>query len=132
MYADDLVLYGESVEDLRVMVGRFVEVCRRRLLKVNAGKGKVMVLNGEEGLVCEVHVYGIRLEHVSELKYLECILDKSGTDEAECSRKVASGRRLVGVIRFLVNARDLQYQWDRILHDTLLVPVLMYFSETML
>ena len=49
-----------------MMVGRFAEVCRRRGPKVNAGKSKVMVPNGEEGLVCEVHVYGIRLEHVSE------------------------------------------------------------------
>ena len=31
---------------------RLVEVCRRGL-KVNAGKSKVMVLNGEEGLECE-------------------------------------------------------------------------------
>ena len=31
-------------------MGRFIEVCRRRGVKVNAGKSKVMVLNGEEGL----------------------------------------------------------------------------------
>ena len=42
------------------MVGRFAEVCRRRGLKVNAGKRKLMVLNGEEGLECDVHVDGIR------------------------------------------------------------------------
>ena len=54
LYADYLVLCGESEEDLRVMVGQFAEVCRRRGLKFNAGKSKVMVLNGEEGLVCEV------------------------------------------------------------------------------
>ena len=48
-------------------VGRFVEVCRRGL-KVNAGKSKVILLSGEEGLECEVHVDGIRLEHVLEFK----------------------------------------------------------------
>ena len=30
LYANDLVLHGELEEDLRAMVGRFVEVCRRR------------------------------------------------------------------------------------------------------
>ena len=39
-----------------------------------------MILNGEEGLECEVQVYGIHLEHVSEFKYLGCFLDESGTD----------------------------------------------------
>ena len=57
------------------MVGRFTEVCRRRGLKVNAGKSKLMVLNVQEGLEYEVHVDGIRLEHVSEFKYLGCVLD---------------------------------------------------------
>ena len=39
-------------EDLRAMEGPFVEVYRRRGLKVNAGISKVMVLGGEEGLEC--------------------------------------------------------------------------------
>ena len=86
----DFVLCGDSEEDLRAMMGRFVEVCRS--LKVNADKSKVKVLNGEEGLECEVYVDGIRLEHVSEFKYLGCVLDKSGTDREECSREVVSGR----------------------------------------
>ena len=47
LYADDLVLCGELEEDLRTMGGRFVEVFRRRGLKVNAGKRKVMMLGGE-------------------------------------------------------------------------------------
>ena len=50
MYADDLVLCGESEEDLRAIVERYVELCRRRGLKVNAGKSKVMLMNEEEGL----------------------------------------------------------------------------------
>ena len=49
---------------------------------------------------------GIHLEHVFELKYLWCVLDESGTDGAECSRKVVSGRRVAVAIRSLVNARD--------------------------
>ena len=43
--ADDLVLHGESEEDVRVMLGQFAEVYKRRGLKANAGKSKVMILN---------------------------------------------------------------------------------------
>ena len=68
-------------------MGHFAEVCRRRGLKVNAGKSKMMLLGGEEGIESEVCVDGMPLEHVSEFKYLGCVLDEPGTDEAECSRK---------------------------------------------
>ena len=56
LYADDLVLFIESEEDKRAMVGCFFKGCRRGGLKVNGGKRKVMVLNGEEGLEFEVCV----------------------------------------------------------------------------
>ena len=79
MSADDLVLCGEAEENLRAMVGRFAEVCRRERVKVNAGKSKVMVLNGEKVVESEVH---------------------------KCCRKKESGRKVAGAIRSLVNARD--------------------------
>ena len=88
-----------------------------------------MVLGVEEGLKCEVYVARIHLEHVSEFKYLGCVLDESGSDEAEYSRKVASERR-VQVLLGLVNARSLQIA--RILHESLLVPVLKYGNKTII
>ena len=80
----------------------------------------------------EAYVNGIRLEHVSEFKYLLCDFDESGTDGAECSRKMASERKVAGTITSLDNARDLQLECVRVLDKTLLVPVLTYGSETML
>ena len=84
-------LSGESEEDLKVMEGRFIEVYRKRYLKVNANKSKVMVLGDKKGLECEVNRNGRRLEQMSKLKYLRCA---------------------------------------RVLHEALLVPVLLYGSET--
>ena len=45
---------------------------------------------------------------------------------------MASGRRVAGAIGSLVNAREMQLECTRVLHETLLVPLLMYCSETML
>ena len=84
-------------------VGRFFEVCKVWGLKINASKSKVMMLGREEGLESEVCIDGIRLEHVSEFKYLGYVLDGSGTYEAEFSRPVAIVRRVAVDIRSLVN-----------------------------
>ena len=43
-----------------------------------------------------------------------------------------SGKRVAGAIRSLVNAWDLQLESTRVLHETLLVPIFMYGSKTML
>ena len=64
LYADNLVMYGDWKEDLKVMVDHFVEVCRRRGVKVNGDKSKVMLLGGEEELKYKIHVDGVRLEQV--------------------------------------------------------------------
>ena len=63
-----------------------------------------------------------------EFKYLGCVLDESGTNGAEYNRKEASGRRVAGAIRSLVNV----FEFARVLHETLLVSLLMYGNETML
>ena len=47
LYADDFVLCSESDDDVKVIVGCFVEMGKRRGLKVNVDKSKGMVLCGE-------------------------------------------------------------------------------------
>ena len=113
-------LCDELEEYLTSLVGYFDEVCRKKSLKVNDGKSTVIVLGGKEGLECEVCVDGTKLDHASEIKYLGCVLDESGTDEAECLRKVVSGKRVAGAIRSLFNARDLQLECAKFLHEAFL------------
>ena len=69
---------------------------------------------------------------MSEFKYLGCVLHESDTDEADCLRKVASGRKVTGVIRSVVKARSLELECARVLPDSLLVPVLTLGSATIL
>ena len=83
-----------------------------------------MLLFWKEGLGCEVCVDGIRLEHTWDVFW---------TNQVQVSsREVASGMRDAGAIRSLVNARSLQRECARVLHESLLVPVLTYGSETII
>ncbi len=43
LYSDDTVLLAESEGMLQRIIDEFDRVCKRRKLKVNAGKSKVMV-----------------------------------------------------------------------------------------
>ena len=61
------------------------------------------------------------------------IWDVSWTNQVQMrQRDIGSERMVAGAIRFLINLRVLQFEYSRILHDLLLVPVLMYGSATMM
>ena len=65
------------------------------------------MLGGKERMEYENHVDGALLEQVSKFKYLEFILDESGTDVAEYHRKMASRKKVTGAIRSLINVKGL-------------------------
>src|SRR5678815_1004425 len=115
------------LKSLRGLVERFGRVCKRRGLKVNVDKSKVMVVS-EDSPQCEVMLDSEQLEQVSEFKYLGYMLDEKGTDDAECSRKVVNGRKVAGAIKSLVNVKGLSLECARVLHEGLLLLVLMYSS----
>ena len=80
LYADDLVLWGESggsEGDDRafcVLENRF---------EISADKSKVMVSGEEEGLGCKARVDGTRLEQVSRVQIFGCFLNELLTDDNE-------------------------------------------------
>ena len=57
---------------------------------------------------------------MSQNLYIWNVLNKLGTDRAECSM-VANGKRVADVIKSLINARDSQLECTKVLHETLLV-----------
>jgi hypothetical protein len=130
LYADDLALCSESEEGLQRLVEGFGRVCKRRGLKVNVDKSKVMVMN-EERTRCQILLGDEQLEQVSEFKYLGYMLDEKGLDDVECGRKVSNGRKVSGAIKLMVNVKGLSLKCAKVLHESMLVPVLMYGSETM-
>ena len=103
----DWLASGMQMIWLCVVSRTFFEVCRRRGLKVNSGKRKIILLGGGG----RIRVLGlckqIRLQHFSEFKYMGYVLDELGSDKAEYRRKVESGRRVAGASRSMVNARSL-------------------------
>ena len=60
-----------------------------------------------------------RLDHVSEFKYLGCVLDEIGSDDAECRKKMGNRMKIASVISSMANARGLQLDFERMLHEVL-------------
>ncbi len=92
MFADDTVFLAESERKLQMIVDEFYRVCRRRKLKVNAGKSKVMGIErareqtidfakpyrvGSETMTgCKIWLEREKMEEVTEFQYLGTVLCK--------------------------------------------------------
>ena len=73
LHAENWIFCGVAEEDLKVMMRRFVEVCRRRGVKVNKNKNKVMVIGGEEGLECDIPGDGYNWSKCQSLNILDVL-----------------------------------------------------------
>ncbi len=60
LFADGTVLLADSEGDLQRVVNEFYRICKRRKLKMNAGKNKVMVFQKKEEEVIDFNTAYIR------------------------------------------------------------------------
>ncbi len=113
LYADDTVLLAENEGMLQRIVDEFDRVCKRRKLKVYAGKSKVTVferareqtinfakpyrMRSKAILECKLWLGKERVEEVNEFKCLGTILCKHGSMEGEIRERTVKGRQVCSV-----------------------------------
>ncbi len=127
LYVDDTVLLAESEGMLQKIVGESGRVCKRRKLRVNAGKSKVMVFEkarehtidfekpyrvGSEAIHivpgCKIWLGKEMMEEVNEFKYLGSILCKHGNMEGEIRERTVKGRQVMGALERVTKGRNLR------------------------
>ncbi len=97
LLADNTVLIAENESDSQNLVSGFDSVCKRRKLKVNVNKNKVMVYERSRSEVvdfvcpyrvgtecekeCKIILNGEKMEEVNEFKYLGSVMCKHGGTE---------------------------------------------------
>ena len=56
MYADDLILISETKEVLQNQIDKLCEYCVKWKLNINTKKTKIMIFNGETGLLKQAFI----------------------------------------------------------------------------
>ena len=146
LFADDTVLMAESERELQMIVNEFHNVCKRRKLKVNVAKSKVMVFERRKSEVidfanpyrvneqcvyeCGINLGGERLEEVKEFKYLGTVLCKHGSMEGEIRERAVKGRQVIGSLGRIMKGRNVSMDVKRGLRNSIVLPTLTYASET--
>ena len=106
LFADDTTLVADSEDMLCRLVSEFGRVCKRRKLRVNVGKSKVMRCsrygNGER---MHVILNGEPLEEVDCFKYLGSQVAADGGCERDVVHSMNEGYRAWGVLKRVLSNR---------------------------
>ncbi len=145
LYVDDTVLLAETEGMLQRIVNEFERVCKRRKLKVNAGKSKVMVFErareqtincakpyrvGADAILgCKIWL-GKVMEEVNEFKYLGTILCKHGSMEGEVRERTVKGRQVMGALERVMQGRNVIIEVNWGIRNSVTLPTLSCASET--
>ncbi len=101
LYAADTVLLAESEGMLQRIVDEFDRVCKRRKLKVNAGKSKVMVLErAREQIINFAKPYIVGSEAMPECKLW------LGKEKALCSGSIVTSEVHPGCCCHCIACKD--------------------------
>ncbi len=147
LLADDTVLLAENERELQRVVDQFHSLCRRRKLRVNAGKSKVIVFERKEVEMInfgnpyrvsvpveerrDMMLGGERMEVIKELKYLGTVLSQHGKMEYARERERAvKDRSVMGSLYRAMKGRNVSMEVKRGLWNSILWPTFLHESET--
>ena len=131
LFADDTALVAESAEQLQRLVTEFGKVCKRRKLRVNVEKSKVMCGGGSEDReMPNIMLNGERMEVVNSFKYLGSCFDSEGGVKGDVSMRVGEGTKAFGALKRVWRGRGVTLGVKRELYERIVVPTVMYGSES--
>jgi len=129
MFADDIVICGDSKDQVEESLERWRYALERRGMKVSRTKTEYLCVNErEEGDT--VRMQGVGLNKVTDFKYLGSTVQNDGKCEKEVKRRVQAGwngwRSVTGVIC----DRHVPAEMKGRIYKTVVRPALMYGLET--
>ena len=109
---------------------RIWEVCERRL-RVNVGKSMVMRCTRiGDGARLNVMLNGEALEEVDQFRYLGSVIAANGGVEADVCPRMNKGCKVLGALKEAIKNRGIQMNVKKALYEKVVVPTVMYGSES--
>ncbi len=131
LYADDIALIGNSVNDLQCMLNTMYEWCKKWQMKVNPGKSKIIHFRTNRIQKTEFSFkYGdVSLDVVDRYKYLGIVFDEHLDYNVTAAVLADSAGRALGAIynKFKLN-KGFGYSTYTKLYESGVTPILDYCS----
>ncbi|KAL4131895.1 hypothetical protein QTP88_009130 [Uroleucon formosanum] len=129
-YADDIVLMGETKEEIINSTSKLINVSKGIGLRVNEGKTKYMVVSRRPPNIDSIVVDNYKFEKVDNFKYLGVNINNKNNMHIEINKRITSGNRCYFSIIKLMSSKLLLRESKILLYHSYLRPVITYVCET--
>jgi len=130
VYADDIVILGNTRQEITQTTSELLEASKKMGLCVNQEKTKFMILSRNNENQHNLQVGNLTFEKVENFKYLGVNINSKNDMHREISERIASGNRCYHSISKLLKSKLLSRKSKTLLYTRYLRPVITYACET--
>ena len=130
LFADDMVLKCETVEEVEGWLGRIVRVLEEKGMKVNRAETECMFCDwAGTGNVRDVQIQDWKVSRVEQYKYLGSVVEEEGGVSREIKARIQAGWGKWSEMSGVLCAKRLSRRLRGRVYATVVRPMLLYRTE---
>lgn len=128
-YADDAVVFADSMEGLQTLMARITEISQNYGLDLNTKKTKYMVITKRPILNTQLMINQQPIERVESYTYLGTNINSQWDHSVEIKQRIAKARAAFIKMSTVLRSRDLPLKTKIFVLQCYTFPVLLYGTE---
>ena len=129
-FADDLILFGQTQQDLQYNLSILNRELMKKGLKINSKKTKTMVISREQKSHA-IKLNGEVLEQVDTYKYLGVVISSNCSLKEEINQRISKATKVYGQLgNTFISKRELTTKTKMSIYNSIYCPTLIYGSES--
>ena len=125
-FADDIILFATSAEDLRRGIQEVAQQSRKAGLELNAKKTKLMTNSTEDIIKLDNQ----ELEYVNEYTYLGQTMSFNNATRKEIQRRISAAWSKFWGLKFILTSKAYSIKMKKDIMDSCILPLLLYGAQT--
>lgn len=129
-YADDTIVFADSLEDLQVLVDNITHRSNQYGLDVNVNKTKLMIISKKKITGARLFINQAAIERVEHYNYLGTIIDEEWSNAPEIKSRIGKARSTFNRMSALFKSHNLTLETKVRLLRCYVFSVLLYGAES--
>lgn len=130
IFADDMMIWGETVEDVQIQLNAWSSVMERYGLKISREKSEVMVFGRDANIAGDIELNGEPLKIVRNFRYLGSEIADDGRISYEITRRLQKGGNFYQTVKHLICDGKIPEKAKIMMYKMYYVPIMLYGAET--